>query len=153
MTNEGSKDRKVGYGQPPKAHRFQPGQSGNPTGRPKGARTVGAILQEVVHQKIVVTENGKTRRVPAVEGLFRRVRSDALRGDLGAVKLLMSLVDRYADSPETKIKLSDIVAEDREILAHYLPRPDSQQPSPSDASAPSASKLNFDDGGNPDADL
>ena len=27
----------VGYGHPPEAHRFPPGQSGNPRGRPKGA--------------------------------------------------------------------------------------------------------------------
>ena len=26
----------VGYGHPPEAHRFAPGQSGNPRGRPKG---------------------------------------------------------------------------------------------------------------------
>ena len=26
----------VGYGHPPEAHRFTPGQSGNPRGRPKG---------------------------------------------------------------------------------------------------------------------
>jgi len=36
MSDEGSKDREDGYGQPPKAYRFQHGTSGNPRGRPKG---------------------------------------------------------------------------------------------------------------------
>ena len=31
-------DHKVGYGKPPKAHQWRPGQSGNPKGRPKGSR-------------------------------------------------------------------------------------------------------------------
>jgi len=38
-------DDRVGYGRPPRATRFVPGKSGNPKGRPKGARSVGAILQ------------------------------------------------------------------------------------------------------------
>ena len=31
-------DDYVGYGRPPKKHRFKPGQSGNPAGRQKGSR-------------------------------------------------------------------------------------------------------------------
>ena len=118
----------VGYGRPPIATRFAPGKSGNPRGRPKGARSVGAILQNVVRQKITVSENGKTRRVPAIEGMLRRLVSDALRGDAGAMKLLLSLVDRYGDSPEAAIKLTDLLAEDQEILARYLQAPDRQAP-------------------------
>ena len=114
----------VGYGRPPKAHRFAPGRSGNPKGRPRGVRRVGAILQEVIRQKVAVTESGKTRRVPAIEGMLRRLVNDALRGDSSAVKLLLSLVDRYGDSHEATIKLADMLAEDREILARYLLQPD-----------------------------
>jgi hypothetical protein len=35
--------------------------------------------------------------------MLRRLVNDALRGDAGAVKLLMSLVERYGDSPEAAI--------------------------------------------------
>ena len=57
-------DYPVGYGRPPKETRFQPGKSGNPAGRRKGSRTVGAILTDIIEQKVPVTENGKTRRMP-----------------------------------------------------------------------------------------
>jgi len=39
----------TGYGKPPKAHQWKPGESGNPKGRPKGSRNkrgLEAFLRE-----------------------------------------------------------------------------------------------------------
>jgi hypothetical protein len=55
-----------------------------------------------------------------LEVMFRRLVNDALRSDARAMKLLLSLVDRYCDSPETALPLGDMLAEDRAILAQYL---------------------------------
>ena len=119
--NSKAPDYAVGYGRPPKASQFAAGKSGNPKGRPKGSRSVGAVLQDIIQQKIVVTENGKTRRIPALEVMLRRLANDAMRSDAGAMKLLLSLIDRYAESTETTLHLGEMLAEDREILAQYLP--------------------------------
>jgi Family of unknown function (DUF5681) len=116
-------DYVVGYGRPPKATQFAAGKSGNPKGRPKGSRTVGAILQDILSQKIAVTENGKTRRVPTLEVMFRRLVNDAIRRDAAALKLLLPLIDRYAASPETELRLGELLAEDQAILSQYLSRP------------------------------
>ena len=67
-------DYAVGYGRPPKETQFTPGKSGNPNGRRKGSRSVGAILKDIIEQRIAVTENGKTRRMPALEVMLRRLR-------------------------------------------------------------------------------
>lgn len=113
-------DETVGYGRPPKATRFKKGQSGNPKGRPKGTRPIGAVIQEVLGQRIAVTENGKTRRVPALEVMLRRLANDAMRSDPAALKLMLSLVDRYGQSPEATMKLDEILEEDKVILAKFL---------------------------------
>jgi hypothetical protein len=113
----------VGYGRPPKATQFAKGESGNPRGRPKGTRTVGLMLQEILRQKIAVTENGKTRRLPALEVILRRLANDAMRSEPRALKLLLALNDRYGESAQTDLHLDDILAEDREILASFLNQP------------------------------
>ena len=71
----------VGYRHPPKATQFTAGKSGNPKGRPKGSRPVGAVLQDIIQQKVPVTENGKTRRIPVLEVMLRRLANDAMRSD------------------------------------------------------------------------
>ena len=51
----------IGYGHPPVEHRFQPGKSGNPTGRPKGARRfIADLLDELA--EIVAVNNGDQKR-------------------------------------------------------------------------------------------
>src|SRR5665213_1054685 len=110
----------VGYRRPPKATQFKPGESGNRKGRMKGSRPVGSVLQDIIQQKVPVTENGKTRRIAALEVIIRRLANDAMRSDPRAIKLLLSLVDRSSESSETKVKLGEILAEDATILAEYL---------------------------------
>jgi len=44
-----------------------------------------------------------------------------MRSDPGAAKFVISLLDRSANSPEAAHRLGDLLAEDRAILARYLP--------------------------------
>jgi hypothetical protein len=113
--------------------RFKPGVSGNPKGRPKGSRPVGALLQQIIQQKIVVTENGKTRRLPVMEIMLRRLANDAMRGEPRSIKFLLSLLEHYGDSSQTTLQLSEMLAEDAEILAEYLDETTVAEPQPSTA--------------------
>jgi hypothetical protein len=53
----------VGYGRPPIEHQFKPGQSGNPFGRPKGARRFTADLLDELGDIVAVTSGDQKRAV------------------------------------------------------------------------------------------
>ena len=52
--------------------------------------------------------------------VLRRLANDAMRSDVGALKLLLALVERYAESPEGEIQIEEMLAQDREILTRFL---------------------------------
>jgi hypothetical protein len=85
-------DDKIGFGHPPKARRFKPGQSGNPRGRPKGARGVSAILEAALAKRITVTENGIRRRISKLDAAVQQVVNKAAGGNEKAVKLIMEMI-------------------------------------------------------------
>ena len=85
----------VGYGKPPAHTRFQPGQSGNPAGRPKGARNLRTDLEDVRSRQIVITENGKSRKVSVQNAALLQVATKAVKGDLRASEQLMRLIERH----------------------------------------------------------
>ena len=51
----------VGYGKPPRSGQFRKGQSGNPKGRPKGARGVKSLLDDALSKEITVSEGARRR--------------------------------------------------------------------------------------------
>jgi hypothetical protein len=110
----------VGYGRPPKATQFVAGRSGNPRGRPKGSKSIGDIFRDVVSQKVTVTENCRTRKMPAPMYVLRRLQNDAMRGDAKAIKRFLSLADRYLSVTEIADVSGSFPAEDEAILSHYL---------------------------------
>lgn len=113
----------VGYGRPPKHSRFSKGQSGNRQGRPRGRRNIATILAEVLHRKVVVTENGRTRKVPAVEAVLLRLLRKSLDGDPRAIDKLMKLLPMLdvAGAVEEKAEPDRAFdpAEDRELLEEF----------------------------------
>jgi hypothetical protein len=126
-THESGRDEDaVGYGRPPKHSRFKPGQSGNPAGRPRRKRNMETLLVEVMAQKVAVTRNGRTKRVPADTAILLRLLEKALGGDMQASRLLLALRAahvRDSDANETN-PASLLFEEDLAILAQagLLPR-------------------------------
>jgi hypothetical protein len=114
-------DNRVGYRRPPKHSRFQPGQSGNPGGRPLGVKSLSDIVRKIVGQKVTVTENGRTRRIPRLEAILLRAAGEASRGDAASLRLLLQLAERYGESAQTGAERETTAAEDIAILRRYFP--------------------------------
>jgi hypothetical protein len=114
------KDYEVGYGRPPVATRFRPGGIGNPKGRPKKKKTVGQDLEEAVMTRVTLEENGRSKTITLRALTLRNLARTAARGDSRAARLLFALIDRYCDSPETTLNLTELESEDRKILEEYL---------------------------------
>lgn len=92
----------VGYGKPPKHTRFQKGQSGNPRGRPKGARNKqqpslpGDRLKEIIldeaYRTIPVRDGDGHIDVPMAQAVFRAIAVNAAKGQSRAQRLFTDLV-------------------------------------------------------------
>lgn len=91
----------VGYGKPPAGSRFKPGQSGNPKGRPRGAknkrpalneeRLKGIILDEA-YRDITVRDGNRNVTVPMAQAVVRALAVNAAKGNHRAQQMFAELL-------------------------------------------------------------
>lgn len=93
----------VGYSKPPVASRFKPGESGNPQGRPKGAKNklppVSAhSLQDIIlkeaYRGVTITEGDKRTTIPVIQAAIRSIAVSAAKGQPRAQKLFVEIVTK-----------------------------------------------------------
>jgi hypothetical protein len=92
MSLEKKGDYEVGYGKPPRSTRFKKGQSGNPRGRRSGSKNLSTLLSEALNEPVIVTENGRRRKVSKREAIIKQLVNQSANGDWRAVKLLLDIV-------------------------------------------------------------
>jgi hypothetical protein len=115
----------VGYGRPPTDSQFRPGRSGNPRGRPRGAKSIKTLAREALTAKVNVrTERGQ-RRVSRMEALLMKAVEMASRGDMRALTQLMQLyAAAVPEAAPTSIQQTgadeDLTAADLAILEAFL---------------------------------
>jgi hypothetical protein len=104
----------VGYGKPPREHQFQPGQSGNRKGRPKGAKNTSTLLREILDRKVEMRIRGKSRKVSVREAILIRFAESALKGD---IKPAAFLLQRYDMSDTDNEQTADgVTLDEQEII-------------------------------------
>jgi hypothetical protein len=86
------RDYEVGYGKPPRDTRFKEGQSGNPRGRPPGAKNLKTLLSEALNEPVVVAENGGHRKITKRQAIITQLVNRSATADLRAIKILLDML-------------------------------------------------------------
>jgi hypothetical protein len=94
-----AKEYRVGYRRPPLETRFCAGVSGNPRGRPKGARSLASVVATTLGERVAVTENGRRRRITKLEAAVKQLVNRAASGEARAMQLLLALVQASEARP------------------------------------------------------
>ncbi|MGB7189863.1 MAG: DUF5681 domain-containing protein [Acidobacteriaceae bacterium] len=123
-SKEGSQtgEYEVGFKKPPKHTRFRGGVSGNPQGRPKGAKSVSGVLAKLCREQITVTINGKTRSLSSLDALLLRLRANALSGDAKASREFFNLLRLFPKPMETVTVSSATSERDEAALKSFIER-------------------------------
>ena len=82
----------AGYRRPPRAARFQKGQSGNPKGRPRN-RHRDAPYEAVLGQIVTIRDGTVERRVTADEAFLLQLTKRGLEGDGPAARAAMDAIE------------------------------------------------------------
>ena len=106
MPPEPAGEYEVGYGKPPRHTRFAKGQSGNPRGRPSGAKNLSTLLSDALNETVVVTEKGGRRKVSKRQAIITQLVNRSATADFRAIKILLDImreieVQNESASPET----------------------------------------------------
>jgi hypothetical protein len=109
-------DYHVGYCQPPKHTRFKAGQSGNPKGRPKGAKNEATIWRDIFARKVPIRDRGQVRKVSLLEAMLLKYTERALNGEAKAADFVLN---RYGRSESTAPETAELDQDDRALLESY----------------------------------
>jgi hypothetical protein len=83
-------DYAVGYARPPKANQFQPGQSGNAAGRPRGRPSLDELLLEEAARLVKLQVGDKVTHMDRDRALMRKLFDMALQGKVPAIQLVLA---------------------------------------------------------------
>ena len=88
-------DNEVGYGKPPKEHRFPKGRSGNVSGRPKSRKSGLTDISGLLNEPVKVKAGGKVREMGPFEAGLRKLVKRAVDKDLRAILKFVKYCEEY----------------------------------------------------------
>ncbi|MBC2667336.1 hypothetical protein H7F51_17595 [Novosphingobium flavum] len=116
----GGEDERVGYGNPPRRTRFRKGQSGNPAGRPRGARGLRNDLHAQLSARHMMEIKGRKIRGTRQEVALALLTMRAASGDLKAQALLLPLITQAFGFEDRGTGKGELSRQDQARLDSYL---------------------------------
>ncbi len=127
-------EARVGYGRPPKSGQFRKGVSGNPKGKPKGAKNrpraeseqLRALIRREAYRPVKVRVDGAELTMPLAQAALRSLGTAALSGETRALAIFLKILSagvaeedavveelleeaREAERPEIRVRIVDAV--------------------------------------------
>jgi hypothetical protein len=116
-------DYEVGYGKPPRGAGFKKGQSGNPRGRPPGAKNLTTLLNDALNEPVTITENGRRRKITKREAVIKQLVNKSASSDARSLKILLDLMLNLEARARSSIASPPVIGPgDEEVLAQLKAR-------------------------------
>jgi hypothetical protein len=115
-------DYQVGYRKPPRHTRFKQGVSGNPRGRPKGAKNLSTLVHEALDEQVVVAENGRRRKVSKRQAVIKQLVNRSAQGDLKAMQMLLGTMQDIERRGEAEPAEATFDAADEKVIEQLRAR-------------------------------
>lgn len=98
---------------PPTRSQFKKGQSGNPAGRPKGAKSFRTVIKEAASKKLAVIEDGKRKKKSKMELMATQMMNKAAKGEPRATQMAMAQL--YKDDGGPSVDRTGDVFEEADL--------------------------------------
>jgi len=123
MPRDDGGDYEVGYGKPPHHTRFVKGQSGNPRGRPPGAKNMKTLLTKALNELVMVTDHDGRRKVSKREAIVTQLVNRSAQADLKAIQILLAMLRDIEGHAEAGAADPDLFTEaDAQIIQRIRAR-------------------------------
>ncbi|MDX3899098.1 MAG: DUF5681 domain-containing protein [Sphingobium sp.] len=114
-------EEKVGYGNPPKQHRWKKGTSGNPKGKAPGTKSLQTLIEQELDVVLEVIERGKKRKYSKRRVAAMRIVNKAVEGDDKSLTVLLRREGNMPVAPSVApVSDEPLSFNEQSILDHFM---------------------------------